>query len=164
MPSSFRPQEAQFEFLQFSRGNNVEVSVSDEGKGIPPEMLDSIFDRFKQVSGASIGGSGLGLAICKSFIDLHGGKIWAVSVIGKGSTFKFIVPAATTPSISERDLGNTRSSTGGRYPGDTRSTRSADVTQETLDPRLANALKKSLGLLLRSANDLANCVFSRNTY
>ncbi len=92
----FSPSGGTVKVSAVTRGNEVEVSVADEGKGIPHEMLDSIFDRFKQVTGASIGGSGLGLAICKSFIDLHGGKIWAESVIGKGSTFKFVVPAATS--------------------------------------------------------------------
>ncbi|MDX2232724.1 MAG: PAS domain S-box protein [Leptolyngbyaceae cyanobacterium bins.349] len=72
-------------------------SIQDQGRGIPPEKLESIFGRFQQVDVSDSrqkGGTGLGLAICKSIVQQHGGKIWAESQIGAGSTFYFIVPCA----------------------------------------------------------------------
>jgi signal transduction histidine kinase len=79
------------------RGKAVEVTVSDKGKGIPPHMLEAIFDKFKQVDEAGRkkpGGSGLGLNICKAVIDLHEGKIWATSIVGEGSVFHFTLAKA----------------------------------------------------------------------
>lgn len=84
-------------------GENVLVSISDQGQGIPREYLDRIFDRFFQVDGASTrktGGSGLGLAIAKGIIQAHHGTIWAESVEGQGSIFRF-----TLPIVRDTDLG-----------------------------------------------------------
>jgi PAS domain S-box-containing protein len=78
-------------------GSAVEFSVRDHGRGIPPEMLDSIFDRFQQVQDSDSrqkGGSGLGLSICRALVELHAGRIWAENSPGQGSTFKFVVPKA----------------------------------------------------------------------
>lgn len=74
---------------------SVEVSVKDTGPGIPPENLTSIFEKFHQ--GPRSGpharvGTGLGLAIAKNIISSHGGKIWAESTPGEGSTFIFVLP------------------------------------------------------------------------
>lgn len=71
------------------------VSVSDTGKGIPPDELPRVFDEFHQVNVSLQNrgeGFGLGLAISKRFVDLHGGRIWAESELGKGSTFFFTLP------------------------------------------------------------------------
>jgi len=71
------------------------ISVEDKGRGIPPEKLDIIFERFQQVDASDsrdMGGTGLGLAICRNIVRQHGGRIWAESVVGKGSTFYFTVP------------------------------------------------------------------------
>jgi two-component system, NtrC family, sensor histidine kinase GlrK len=73
----------------------VEISVKDSGPGIPPESLTSIFEKFNQGSRQPpyvLQGTGLGLAIAKSIITAHGGKIWAESKPGKGSTFIFVLP------------------------------------------------------------------------
>jgi len=74
--------------------DEVEVSVSDEGVGIPQEDLGKIFDKFNR--GAQRrqkpGGIGLGLAICQAIVQSHGGRIWAESEIGHGSTFHFTLP------------------------------------------------------------------------
>ena len=75
--------------------NFVEVSVSDQGPGIAPDMVPVVFDRYRQVGSAkneSATGSGLGLAICKSIVELHGGEISVESNDGKGSIFKFTLP------------------------------------------------------------------------
>lgn len=71
------------------------VSVSDSGRGIPADLLHSIFEPFKQVQISDAkqkGGSGLGLAICKALVELHGGAIEARSEEMKGSTFIFTLP------------------------------------------------------------------------
>lgn len=74
---------------------DITISVADEGEGIPPEDLGRIFDAFyrrdDQVT-HSVRGSGLGLAICRGIVEAHGGRIWAESVAGKGSTFSFSLP------------------------------------------------------------------------
>jgi signal transduction histidine kinase len=75
----------------------VQVSVTDNGPGIPSEHLDRVFERFHQVTDAEQGkpqGSGLGLAISERIVSHHGGKIWAESVPGEGTTIRFTLPAA----------------------------------------------------------------------
>jgi NtrC-family two-component system sensor histidine kinase KinB len=73
-----------------SFGPYVQISVSDDGVGIPYEYQSKIFDKFVQVkSDKALGGSGLGLAICKEIVHAHGGTIWVDSVPGTGSMFTF---------------------------------------------------------------------------
>ncbi len=75
----------------------VQFDVHDEGRGIPLERLESIFERFSQIDASdsrAMGGTGLGLAICRSIIDQHGGRIWATSPPGEGATFSFTLPTA----------------------------------------------------------------------
>jgi K+-sensing histidine kinase KdpD len=76
-------------------GEEVIVSVADEGAGIPPELHQKIFDRFFQGDGRKTGrrrGTGLGLAICRGIIEAHGGRIWVESEPGKGTRFSFSLP------------------------------------------------------------------------
>jgi len=73
------------------------IAVEDQGGGIPTDLLESIFSKYEQVSASSNAGrqgSGLGLFICKSIVEMHGGKIWAESELGKGSTFTFTIPCS----------------------------------------------------------------------
>ncbi|MBT9314317.1 DICT sensory domain-containing protein [Leptothoe spongobia] len=77
----------------------VEVSVNDSGRGIEPERLETVFERFYQEEGAlrrSVGGTGLGLAICRQIVEAQGGKIWAMSK-GKdqGTQIHFTLPIST---------------------------------------------------------------------
>jgi NtrC-family two-component system sensor histidine kinase KinB len=73
----------------------LQISVSDNGPGIPYEYQSKIFDKFVQVKGEKVlGGSGLGLTICKEIVRAHGGTIWVDSVPGSGSTFTFTLPVA----------------------------------------------------------------------
>jgi len=77
--------------------DEVLVQMRDSGMGIPEEHLGRIFDRFYRVPlppGEKVEGSGLGLSICKSIVEEHGGRIWAESVPGQGSTFSFTIPKA----------------------------------------------------------------------
>ena len=74
----------------------ITFEVKDRGQGIPANQLETIFERFQQVDSSDSrkkGGTGLGLAICRQIIEEHGGKIWAESREGKGSTFYFTLPA-----------------------------------------------------------------------
>ncbi|MBX9692664.1 MAG: cell wall metabolism sensor histidine kinase WalK, partial [Cyanobacteria bacterium] len=76
-------------------GDCIELSVSDQGRGIPVSQQEHIFERFKQVDvkdHSEKGGKGLGLAICKSIVDAHGGTIGVDSMEGEGSTFWFTIP------------------------------------------------------------------------
>jgi two-component system, NtrC family, sensor histidine kinase KinB len=74
----------------------VMLGVSDTGHGIPPEYLDRVFDRFFRVPGQSEGsGTGLGLAIVHEIVVAHGGGITCESAVGKGTTFRIVLPAAS---------------------------------------------------------------------
>ena len=93
--------------LRYARGGRVEfaiegdnrpqalgIRVSDTGPGIPPEDQERIFLEFQQM-GRDAGkpqGTGLGLALAKKFVEMHGGRIWVESEVGKGSTFTFTLP------------------------------------------------------------------------
>jgi two-component system, OmpR family, sensor histidine kinase VicK len=73
----------------------ITFSVRDKGQGIPLDRLETIFERFQQVDSSDSrkkGGTGLGLAICRQIVEEHGGKIWAESKLGSGSTFFFTLP------------------------------------------------------------------------
>jgi signal transduction histidine kinase len=85
------------ELVAEPRGHDVLFAIRDEGRGIPPEQLESIFDRFHQVDDGDArhkGGTGLGLTISKSIVERHGGHIVVESTVGVGSTFRFSLPAA----------------------------------------------------------------------
>ena len=76
----------------------VETSVTDKGVGIPQQALKKIFEKFYRVNQerSRPGGTGLGLAISQALIRANGGRIWAESIIGQGSTFRFGLPAIGT--------------------------------------------------------------------
>ena len=92
--------------LKFTKAGRVEISaaekdglltyrVTDTGIGIPPDKIASLFTEFKQTDAtiaSEYGGTGLGLSITKKFIEMHGGRIWVESELGKGSAFIFEVP------------------------------------------------------------------------
>ncbi len=85
------------------------VEVEDTGVGIAPEHLQTIFDKFVQVkrgTDSTPGSVGLGLAIAKEIVELYGGRIWASSALGKGSTFSFEIPLTPVP-VGRRSEGHT---------------------------------------------------------
>jgi PAS domain S-box-containing protein len=82
--------------------NEAEIQVRDQGRGVPEDKLESIFERFHQVDASdsrTMGGTGLGLAICRSIVTQHGGRIWATSTLGKGSIFHFTLPTRPASNL-----------------------------------------------------------------
>lgn len=82
--------------------DDVVVSVADTGMGIPEDELGHVFEEFRQVEAGlrGRGGAGLGLAISKKFVELHGGRMWVKSQLGRGSTFSFALPLPWNPQWS----------------------------------------------------------------
>jgi PAS domain S-box-containing protein len=91
----FSPRAGRVTVSAEPRGHLALISVADEGPGIPPEKLESIFERFTQVDSSDArdkGGTGLGLAITRAIVEHHGGRIWAESNSAGGSTFRMTLP------------------------------------------------------------------------
>ncbi|MEL3974741.1 cell wall metabolism sensor histidine kinase WalK [Rossellomorea oryzaecorticis] len=91
----YSPEGGTITFHVKENNGFIEISVSDQGLGIPKENLEKIFERFYRVDKArsrQMGGTGLGLAIAKEMISAHGGGVWATSVDGKGTTITFTLP------------------------------------------------------------------------
>jgi signal transduction histidine kinase len=91
----FTPEGGRISISASKTDNGVEISVSDTGIGIPPAEQPTIFEEFRQVGGDYAHkkeGTGLGLTLAKKFVELHGGKIWVESEVGKGATFTFTLP------------------------------------------------------------------------
>ena len=106
----FSPEGATVWLRAERSGEEVLVSVADQGRGIPADRLDAIFERFQQVDSSDSrdkGGTGLGLPICRSIVHQHGGDIWVESTVGEGSTFFFTLPALaeTTEESKEPTAG-----------------------------------------------------------
>jgi PAS domain S-box-containing protein len=102
----FSPQGAEVTVGVVREGPEVVFRVRDQGRGIPADRLESIFERFQQVDSSDArdkGGTGLGLAICRSIVQQHGGRIWVESEPGQGSTFTFTLPGALEPRPAAAD-------------------------------------------------------------
>lgn len=93
----YTPRGGRIELEVVRREDTVYFSVSDTGSGISTEILEKVFERYFQAEDGDRRGLGLGLFISKSIIEAHGGKIWATSTPGKGSTVVFTVPVARMP-------------------------------------------------------------------
>lgn len=93
----YSPEGASIAVAARAVGAEVEISVSDDGQGIPEDQVGRIFDRFTRGDAGltqRVGGTGLGLAISKSLAELHGGSIEVESTVGSGSTFRLRLPVA----------------------------------------------------------------------
>lgn len=91
----YSPEGGQLTFHLKELDDYIQVSIQDQGMGIPKDKLEKIFERFYRVDKArtrNLGGTGLGLAIAKEMVVAHGGKIWAASKEGKGTTIFFTLP------------------------------------------------------------------------
>ncbi len=91
----YSPEGGLVTFTVAEQESHIEISVSDEGLGIPQDNVEKIFDRFYRVDKArsrEMGGTGLGLAIAKEMISAHDGRIYATSIEGKGTTITFTLP------------------------------------------------------------------------
>lgn len=89
----FTPDGGSVRITADLEGNSIRFSVLDTGKGISSADLPRIFERFyKADRSRSSSGTGLGLAIARHMVEAHNGKIWAESIVGKGSTFSFSIP------------------------------------------------------------------------
>jgi GAF domain-containing protein len=98
----FTPEGGRIGINARQADGSVEISVSDTGIGIAPEDQAKIFEEFRQVGSDyahKVEGTGLGLTLAKKFVELHGGKIWVESEVGKGSTFSFTLPERSSPPI-----------------------------------------------------------------
>ena len=98
----YTPEGASIGVAARAIGAEVEISVSDNGPGIPPDQLERIFERFTRGDAGltqRVGGTGLGLAISKSLVELHGGSISAESTVGQGSTFHVRLPIASGAAL-----------------------------------------------------------------
>ncbi len=92
----FTPEGGRIDVRAVPRDGVAEIAVADTGVGIAPEDQEAVFEEFRQVGTADkkVEGTGLGLALSRKFIELHGGRIWVESEVGKGSTFRFTLPSA----------------------------------------------------------------------
>ncbi|HEX5081667.1 MAG TPA: HAMP domain-containing sensor histidine kinase [Blastocatellia bacterium] len=98
----FTPPNGRVDITLDRVGSNAQITVRDTGKGISPEFLPYVFDRFRQESDKS-GGMGLGMAITKNLVELHGGTIEVYSAgEGQGATFKVYIPL-----LEQRDSATT---------------------------------------------------------
>lgn len=106
--AKYSPNGSTIRVSLHAEDNQIILSVSDEGAGIPQSEQVRIFEKFYRASNTpdEIGGSGLGLAIVKSIVESHQGRIWVESVLGKGSAFFVVLPAYkldNTPVTNEID-------------------------------------------------------------
>jgi signal transduction histidine kinase len=116
----YSPEGATIEVKASLRGAEVEISVSDDGPGMPEDQLEHIFDRFTRGDAGltqHVGGTGLGLAISKSLVELHGGTIAAEAVLGQGSTFRVRLPAGAADGTKspKTSADGTKSQFGGDF-------------------------------------------------
>ncbi len=94
-----------------ARPDEVEMSVADQGVGIAPEHLNRLFEKFFRVKsglGRHVVGTGLGLPIARAIVESHGGRIWAESAVGQGTTLFFTIPIEAEHADAARPGGATR--------------------------------------------------------
>lgn len=111
----FSPSASTVRVYTEATSDSILFKISDEGRGIPTDKLDTIFDRFQQVEPSDArqkGGTGLGLAICRSIVQQHSGSIWAQRNLGPGTTLYVMLPRTSrstdqpiSPSIAPRGDG-----------------------------------------------------------
>lgn len=113
--AKYTPADGQIRLRAHAANGRIMIEVQDSGAGIPPDMLDSVFEMFSQVNGTldrAQGGLGIGLALARKIAELHGGRVFAESAgIGKGSTFFVELP--TLPTEAKTSQGSISSASPG---------------------------------------------------
>lgn len=102
---SYTPVGGHITLALASSGDTARVDVTDTGIGISPEDQSKIFQRFYRVKGASqfdADGTGLGLSITKMLVEMHGGRVWVNSEVGKGSTFTVVLPVRSAAPVEAK--------------------------------------------------------------
>lgn len=100
----FSPRDTTIHLGAHAGNGECTFRLADQGRGVPADKREMIFERFQQVDASDSrdkGGSGLGLAICRSIVNAHGGRIWAEANVPAGTVFQFTIPstlAAATPA------------------------------------------------------------------
>lgn len=113
----YSPEGASIQVRARLADNGVEISVTDDGPGIPPAQLEHVFERFVRGDAGltqRVGGTGLGLAISKSLVELHGGTISVTSEVDRGSTFTVRLPTAGPGAVAAATPGPPAISQAGR--------------------------------------------------
>ena len=90
----FTPSGGRITVFAQESEREIRIGVRDTGRGVPQEALPHVFERYWQAEGTKRAGAGLGLSIVKGIVDAHGGRVWAESTPGQGSTFWFSLPCA----------------------------------------------------------------------
>ncbi len=101
----YSPEQGIISLTACQKEESVTIEIHDQGRGIPADQLDKIFEPFHQVNyGADkeFKGAGIGLTISKGIVLAHGGNIWVESAIGHGSTFKFTLPLCAAKDLEAR--------------------------------------------------------------
>jgi two-component system sensor histidine kinase KdpD len=100
----YTPPGTPIEISAATDRNELVVTVSDHGHGIPAGEEERIFEKFHRVaSEGNQGGAGLGLTICRAIMEAHGGRIWADNLPAGGAAFHFTLPLTEPPSMSEHE-------------------------------------------------------------
>ena len=110
--AKYSPESSTIRVTALEKDDHVEVSVTDQGRGVPADRMEGLFRPYSRVDGKDgerrIAGAGLGLAICKGIVEAHGGRIWAESEgEGRGSRFTFTIPVSeqALPDAVDSDYG-----------------------------------------------------------
>ncbi len=109
----FTPKRGHIRVALAEAEEHLELTLSDDGPGIPAEDQERIFDKFYVVTdGRGLAGVGLGLFITRQLVELHGGRIWVESATGQGSTFHVTIPKQRTDPYPQVELAGGRANPG----------------------------------------------------
>jgi len=101
----YTPPGTPIEISAASNRNELLVTVSDQGHGIPAGEEKRIFEKFHRVaSEGNQGGAGIGLTICRSIVEAHGGRIWADNLVSGGAAFHFALPLSEPPLVEQEEI------------------------------------------------------------